>query len=303
MPNVNDTEMKGASATANWRANDDWSVQVRARQARVRHRDQHRLRHHAGARSSTCSAFYSDEQVSNELQANYDAGGRARGVMGLYAFDGEAGGQVLNNFLNLPFGDTQGEVYTESVAFYADWTFDLTDTLKLDVGARYTDEDKHARGAQPRLHATARSPRRSRTVADFDKTINFKNISPKVSLDYADHAGHHGLRPGLARLQVGRLQHPRPGHRGAALGRAVRRRAGRQLRDRQQDGASSTRRLFLNLAAFHNKYEDIQLSVFTAFDSNGDGVDDAFFGDFTNAGTGTVKASRSSTSGCRRSTG
>ena len=47
-------------------------------------------------------------------------------------------------------------------------------------------------------------------------------------------------------------------------------------------------RLFLNLAAFHNKYEDIQLSVFTAYDSNGDGTNDAFFGDFTNAGAGTV---------------
>ena len=47
-------------------------------------------------------------------------------------------------------------------------------------------------------------------------------------------------------------------------------------------------RLFLNLSAFHNKYTDIQLSVFTAYDSNGDGTDDAFFGDFTNAGEGIV---------------
>ena len=39
---------------------------------------------------------------------------------------------------------------------------------------------------------------------------------------------------------------------------------------------------------FHNKYKDIQLSVFTAYDSNGDGTEDAFFGDFTNAGKGTV---------------
>jgi iron complex outermembrane receptor protein len=29
--------------------------------------------------------------------------------------------------------------------------------------------------------------------------------------------------------------------------------------------------------------------VFTSFDSNGDGVNDAFFGDFTNAGAGTVQ--------------
>jgi len=45
-------------------------------------------------------------------------------------------------------------------------------------------------------------------------------------------------------------------------------------------------RLFLNLSAFHNKYEDIQLSVFTQYiDGNGN---PQFFGDFTNAGKGTV---------------
>jgi iron complex outermembrane receptor protein len=44
--------------------------------------------------------------------------------------------------------------------------------------------------------------------------------------------------------------------------------------------------LFLNLAAFHNKYEDIQLSVFTQYiDGNGN---PQFFGDFANAGQGTV---------------
>ena len=47
-------------------------------------------------------------------------------------------------------------------------------------------------------------------------------------------------------------------------------------------------RLFLKVSLFHNKYKDIQLSVFTGIDTNGDGVDDQFFGDFTNAGRGTV---------------
>ncbi|MBK8123471.1 MAG: TonB-dependent receptor [Dokdonella sp.] len=40
---------------------------------------------------------------------------------------------------------------------------------------------------------------------------------------------------------------------------------------------------------FLHDYKDIQLSVFTSFDSNGDGVNDASFGDFTNAGAGTVQ--------------
>jgi iron complex outermembrane receptor protein len=44
--------------------------------------------------------------------------------------------------------------------------------------------------------------------------------------------------------------------------------------------------LFLNVAAFHNVYKDIQLSVFTSYTLPGGGQ--SFFGDFTNAGKGTV---------------
>ena len=46
-------------------------------------------------------------------------------------------------------------------------------------------------------------------------------------------------------------------------------------------------RMFLNLAYFYNQYEDIQLSVFTSYTlPNGS---QSFFGDFTNAGKGTVQ--------------
>ena len=49
------------------------------------------------------------------------------------------------------------------------------------------------------------------------------------------------------------------------------------------------RQLVLNTAAFYGEYKDIQVSTFTAYDSNGDGVDDAFFGDFLNAGDATLE--------------
>ena len=49
------------------------------------------------------------------------------------------------------------------------------------------------------------------------------------------------------------------------------------------------RHLVLNAAAFYGKYKDIQVSTFTAYDSNGDGVDDAFFGNFLNAGDATMQ--------------
>ena len=235
--------MKGISATVNWRPNEDWAFKY------VTAKRESDTETNIDFDTTPLTlvdvrAFYSDSQVSNELQANYDGGGRARGVMGLYAFNGDAGGQVLNHFFN-PFGpitltnplfgDTQGVVNTKSFAVYADWTFDLTNKLKLDVGARYTDEDKHARRVEPVL------PRRHlrHGVGHGGQLRQDGQLQERLAQGLArlpGHRRHHGLRPGVARLQVRRLQHPRQHHGGAALGRALRRRAGRQLRDRQQDG-------------------------------------------------------------------
>ncbi|QSX79118.1 TonB-dependent receptor [Agrilutibacter solisilvae] len=286
MRNVNDTSMTGASITANWRATEDWVFKyVLAR--RESDTETNIDFDTTPAPIVDVKAFYEDEQVSHELQANFDAGGRARGVMGVYAFDGEAGGQVLNNFLNASFGDTEGTVFTDSLAFYADWTFDLTQRLKLDVGARYTDEDKRAVVLnRAYTDGTFTTPRA--TVADFDKTTNFKNVSPKVSLDYQVTDGimlyglaTRGFKSGGYNIRANAVAVPR---------------SAEPFDDEKVDSleigskmAFLDNSLFLNLAYFHNDYEDIQLSVFTAFDSNGDGVDDAFFGDFTNAGKGTVQ--------------
>src|SRR5690606_39116923 len=80
-------------------------------------------------------------------------------------------------------GDTRGTVYTESIALYADWSFDLTQSLKLDLGARYTDEDKRA-VVLNRAYSGADFGTVIAVPAEFDKTVNFSNISPKVSLGW-----------------------------------------------------------------------------------------------------------------------
>ena len=292
MKNINDTEMKGASVTANWRPSDNWAFKYVA----------------AKRESDTetnidfdttplplvdVRAFYSDSQVSQELQANYDGGGRARGVMGLYWFNGDAGGQVLNYFwnpllatglTNPLFGDTQGVVNTKSIALYADWTFDLTDRLKLDVGARYTDEDKHAI-ALNRFYTNNQYTTSWGTAANFNKTVNFKNVSPKVSLDYQ-------ITPDIMVYGLASRGFKSGGYNIRANTTAVPR-SGEPFDDESVDsfeiGSKMSfldQRLFLNLSAFHNKYEDIQLSVFTSYTlPNGS---QSFFGDFTNAGKGTV---------------
>ncbi|HET9032571.1 MAG TPA: TonB-dependent receptor [Dokdonella sp.] len=286
MPNINDTSMDGISATASWRINDDWNMKY-ILAYRSSDTETNIDFDTTQAPIADVKAFYSDSQTTNELQFNYDAGGRSRGVFGIYSFDGDAGGQVLNNFFGLLFGDTQGTVYTDSIALYGDWTFDLTDRLKLDAGIRYTDEDKRAdvlnRGYSDGTYTTPTA-----VVADFDKTINFKNTSPKLSLDYQ-------ISPEAMVYGSFSRGFKSGGYNIRAQATAVPRSA-EPFKDEKVDTFEVGGKfsllddsLFLNLAVFHNKYEDIQLSVFTAFDSDGDGIDDAFFGDFTNAGKGTAQ--------------
>ena len=284
MPNVNDTVMKGASATLNWRPSLDWAFKyvIAKRESDTETNIDFDT---TPAAIADVKAFYSDSQVSNELQANYDGGGRARGVMGVYLFDGDAGGQVLNNFFNLVFGDTQGVVNTESFAVYADWTFDLTDRLTLDVGARYTDEDKHAVARNIGYTDATYTTPNGVIAANFDKTVNFKNVSPKVSLDYQ-------LTPDVLLYGLASRGFKSGGYNIRANTTAVPA-SGEPFDDERVDSyeiggkmAFLDQRLFLNVAAFHNIYEDIQLSVFTQYiDANGN---PQFFGDFANAGKGTV---------------
>ena len=284
MPNVNDTTLSGASITANFRMNDDWSFKyVLAK--RESDTETNIDFDTTPDRIADVKAFYSDEQVTHEVQANYDAGGRMRGVLGFYKFDGEAGGQVLNNFFNLSFGDTQGTVYTESIAAYADWTFDVSDKFSIDAGVRWTSEDKHA--VVKNIGYTDGSFTRPSGVvaAAFDKTINFKNLSPKISLDYQ-------ITPDIMVYGLASRGFKSGGYNIRAQATAVPRSA-EPFQDEQVDSYEVgtkmgllDQRLFLNLSAFHNKYKDIQLSIFTEY-TTAQGTK-AFFGDFTNAGEGTV---------------
>ena len=285
MPNVNYTRVDGVSMTMNYRANDNWTLKyvLAKRESDTETNIDFDTTPYPIA---DVKAFYNDQQVSHELQINYDGGGRSRGVVGLYAFNGEAGGRVLNNFFGLLFGDTQGKVMTDSFAVYADWTFDVTDKFSVDVGGRYTDEDKHA-VVLNRSYSDGTFTKQTAVSANFDKTINFKNFSPKVSLDYQ--VSNDVLLYGLFSRGF-----KSGGYNIRAQATAVPRSAD-PFKDEQVDSFEIGSKmglldqtLFLNVAAFHNKYKDIQLSIFTAYDSNGDGKDDAFFGDFTNAGSATI---------------
>jgi iron complex outermembrane receptor protein len=285
MPNINNTTLSGASMTANFRMDDSWSFKyVLAK--RESNTETNIDFDTTQDKIADVKAFYRDQQVSHEVQANFDGGGRSRGVVGFYKFDGEAGGQVLNNFFNLSFGDTHGTIYTKSIAAYADWTFDVSKKFSVDVGARWTNEDKHAVVKNiGYTDATFKKPS-GVIAANFDKTINFTNLSPKISLDYQ-------VTPDIMLYGLASRGFKSGGYNIRAQATAVPRSA-EPFKDEQVDSYEIGSKmglldnsLFLNLSAFHNKYKDIQLSIFTEYTTQQNTK--AFFGDFTNAGAGTVQ--------------
>jgi iron complex outermembrane receptor protein len=295
MPNINNTSMDGASFTAGWNIGDSWtlkSITAFRESDTETNIDFDTL----PQKIADVKAFYFDEQLSQEFQLNYDAAGAFRGVAGLYWFQGEAGGQVLNNFFNLSFGDTQGVVDTDSIAVYGEGTYDFNEAWSVTAGVRYTDEEKSADvlnrcytdATYTTLAAACTATNRTPIAADFEDSERFKNFSPKLSVDWQWDENtllyalvSRGFKSGGFNIRAQATQFPN---------------SRLPFEDEQvtsfEIGAKNSfldDTVFLNLAYFHNDYKDIQLSVFTSFDSNGDGTNDAFFGDFTNAGAGTVQ--------------
>jgi iron complex outermembrane recepter protein len=284
MPNVNDTSMMGASATLSWNLGDFWvlkSVFAYRESDTETNIDFDTLPNTI----ADVKAFYADEQTSQEFQLNYDGGGALRGVTGLYLFNGKAGGQVLNNFFGLVFGDTQGSIDTDSIAVYGEFTWDFAPDWALTLGGRYTDEKKSA-DVLNIGYTDATFTRPNGTVAaDFEDSVSFTNFSPKISVDWQ--VGEQVLLYALA-------------SRGFKSGGFnIRAQATAVPRSRLpfddetvttfEIGAKNAlldNRFFLNAAYFHSDYKDIQLSVFTAVPGSNPPT---FFGDFTNAGAGTVR--------------
>ncbi len=284
MPNANRTTSEGESLTLNWGVTSDWSLK-------------YILAHRASDTNTSIDfdglpnkiadvrAEYHDSSQSHEIQAAYE-GQNSSGVIGLYYFDGRAGGTVRNNFFNLSFGTTNGQVYTEGKAIFGDWSWRLTPQFSVSTGLRYTDESKRAVVLNQAFANDQFSGTPIAVPANFDKTRSVTNTSPRVSLEYkASNAiklyttASRGFKSGGYNIRANTLAFPS---------------SGRPFEDEKLDslevGAKMVLdggRLELNTALFHNKYKNVQLSVFTSYtQANGQ---PGFFGDFTNAGKATVQ--------------
>ena len=207
-------------------------------------------------------------------------------VAGLYWTDGEAAGagNVVNG--GVFFAVTSGAVWTRTHAVYADATWDMTAHTSAELGLRYTHEDKRAavitRVTDPTFQQTFGFR------AYFTDATAFKAFSPRIALTWkpSDAATYYvqatrGFKGGTYNIRADTVVVP-----ASALPLQDETATSLELGAKAQwrDG-----RITLNTALFHNDYRDIQLTSLVPFDSNGDGVDDDVFGDFRNAGQGTMQ--------------
>ena len=233
------------------------------------------------------SATYYDKQLSQEFQAVYDQSGPLNGVVGAYYFDGEAGGLVKNIFVNALFGTTNGKTLTDQIALFGDGSYRVTPQLTLNGGLRLTREKKN--GIAFNAGYTNDTFTTITTVtANYNKSVTFNSIAPKLGVDYKFNPNalgyftlSRGFKSGGFNVRAQATVFPRSAEP-----------FDDEVLDMAEAGLKTTfseGRIVLNSAIFYGKYKDIQVSTFTAYDSNGDGVEDAFFGNFLNAGDATLK--------------
>lgn len=248
-------------------------------------------------------AIYFDTQISQEFQLNYDSD-TLQAVLGLYFMDAEAGGRIRNRFAlpaaalglapptTIPgpiitiYGESGGQIDTQSMALFGDMSWQATDALTVSLGLRIGRETKEADVLNQGFTDDTFVTPNGAVTANFENEETWTDASPRISIDYkvADDqlvyaSISKGFKSGGFNIRANTVQVPRSGDPYEPESVVA-----------YEMGYKSTfaDRFQFNLAAFHNDYEDIQLSIFTGVDTTGDGNLDSFFGDFTNAGQGTI---------------
>ncbi|MGH8060830.1 MAG: TonB-dependent receptor [Pseudoxanthomonas sp.] len=285
MPSLDEMDSEGASATVDWTLNERW---------RLKSITAYRAGDSLGNVDfdllplpiSDLNRRLFERQASQEFQL-LASSGRAHAIAGLYLFDGEAGGTVRQTIQGRMFNVSRGVVKTGSAAIYGDLTWDFTDKLSLEGGLRYTSEKKTGTVLNRGYTDATFTVPRGAALADFTDSKTFSSLSPRVNVSYklTEAAmlyaqASRGFKSGGYNIRANTRFVP-----GSGLPFKDETATSYELGAKTQwlDG-----KITANAAAFHNDYRDIQLSVFTSYDSNGDGINDALFGDFKNAGAGTI---------------
>jgi len=263
-------------------------------------------------------AVYRNEQISQEFQLLYSSE-KLNGIFGYYYLDADAstafdvllfdtgaaipppGGPLpgLNAY-------TSGDVRTNTSSFYGDFTYNFTDRLSLELGGRYTwDERKSHIVKQTKLGGT--SPEFGGTAipivtdTDFRGRALFRRFTPRVSLNFQANPDNlfyasysQGFKGGGFDPRGSAVAAPDTNHDGVHEYQEVYdfllfRPESVNSYEIGWKAALLDRRLTFALDGFYADYKDVQIPGSTGYDTNGDGINDTFIGITTNAAKATMK--------------
>ncbi len=142
---------------------------------------------------------YNNRQTSQELQLLINSG-RFNGLIGAYYLNATALTQFdvrLYTTLNGLTAFTSADVGTDTLAGFADFTYDLTDQVSLSVGGRYTWDERTATilrqnylgGGSPVFGGAGVAFGAPGT--NFKGKSTFKKFTPRASLSFKPSEGHN----------------------------------------------------------------------------------------------------------------
>lgn len=283
----NDVEQSGGSLVAEWDVNE--VVTFKSVSAYREDRTESPIDFDSlPGNSFDVPVIYDNEQLSQELQLIFE-GDRWQGLVGAYYLDANAfdAFDVVLGELDLT-SFTLGDIDTETWAVFADISFDLSDTVSLSVGGRYTDDKRDVEIIRA-VFAGDQSPFFRGEPIGVDPFVNSRSDSkftPRASISWDPYDELH--------LYVSYSQGFKGGGfdpRGNYAVEEVREGFKPEIVDAYELGAKSELfdgRLIANAALFYSDYTDVQIPGSAAIDTDGDGVNDDFIGTVTNAGEGEI---------------
>jgi iron complex outermembrane receptor protein len=251
-------------------------------------------------------AIYNNDQFSQELQLLYE-GDKLSGVLGFYYLDANAFTAfdvALFTTVNGLTAQTLGDVNTETWSVFGDFTYDLTDTISVSVGGRYTNDKRTSQvlrttflGGFSNLFGGAGAP--IAVTSNFNGSATFKDFNPRASISWQPDANNN--------LYFSYSQ----GFKGGGFDPRGQTTACRNARggacspdevfdflafdpetvDSYEVGYKASlldNRLNISIAGFLGQYDNVQIPGSVGFDANGDGVNESFIGITSNAASADV---------------
>ena len=259
-------------------------------------------------------AIYENDQFSQELQLLYE-GDRLSGVFGLYYLDANAFTAfdvLLENtgaLISLPGlnAQTLGDVNTETWSVFGDFTYDLTDTISVSLGGRYTNDKRTSRvlrttfiGGFSDLFIPNSPAIPIAVTSDFEGSETFEDFNPRASISWQPTPDHNIYFTYSQGFKGGGFD-PR-GQTTAAPDldgdgdidfddQFEFLRFEPETVDSFELGWKASlldNRLNIAIAGFLGQYDNVQIPGSVGVDTNGDGINDSFIGITSNAASADV---------------